>query len=144
MRLFFTDGVEIETRCALRATQHNDGWYVVGNGMLAACANEEDAASLLADMKKRRWESVIPMQVKEHLLGYCECCGDVEVIGMFQWDGTNYAIQEDALVACQGCGCSFVVQVGDEPYINGERSEGACSKERIRQSGECSEVPRGE
>jgi len=64
--------------------------------------------------------------VRYSSLGYCECCGD-EVHGSFVWDGTGYLVQEDSLVVCQKCGCSYVVQVGDEAYINGDQPpRGAC------------------
>jgi hypothetical protein len=44
--LRFTDGVEIETSGEYRTVRLRDGWYVVGHGTLAPCADEEQALRL--------------------------------------------------------------------------------------------------
>ncbi len=48
--LAFTDGVTIETSGPLRKLHLYDGWYVVGNGSLSPCKNEEDADTELKGM----------------------------------------------------------------------------------------------
>lgn len=41
--LRFNDGVNIDTSGPLRPLRLSDGWYVVGDGMLLAAADETDA-----------------------------------------------------------------------------------------------------
>jgi hypothetical protein len=42
----FTDGVEVDTSGELRTLELEDGWYVVGCGKLAPCANQLEAIAI--------------------------------------------------------------------------------------------------
>ncbi len=48
--LQFSDGVNIDTSGPLHIMRLNDGIFVVGNGMLLPCDDEEDARRALADL----------------------------------------------------------------------------------------------
>ena len=51
--LKFSDGVEIDTAGPLRVYEGPDGLYVVGEGMLCACGDREEAAQLMRDLRER-------------------------------------------------------------------------------------------
>ena len=44
--LRFNDGVEIDTSGDYRTLKLDDGWYVVGHGLLTPCADEEEAITV--------------------------------------------------------------------------------------------------
>jgi hypothetical protein len=52
-KMKFSDGVEIDTSGAYRTLQLHDGWYVVGEGLLAPCKDEEDAKQLRDELSSR-------------------------------------------------------------------------------------------
>jgi len=49
--LKFTDGVNINTSGKIRRLSLKDGLYVVGNGMLISCKDEEDVKNLIKRLK---------------------------------------------------------------------------------------------
>jgi len=49
--LNFSDGITVNTGGRLRLLHLDDGWYVVGNGMLIPCANFGDAKSELTKIQ---------------------------------------------------------------------------------------------
>jgi hypothetical protein len=46
--LKFSDGMEFDTSGSLHAEEREDGWYVVGNGMLIPVDSEEEANDYIA------------------------------------------------------------------------------------------------
>ncbi len=49
--LRFSDGVEIDTSGEYRTLKLKDGWYVVGQGTLQPCADQEEAVSVRDELK---------------------------------------------------------------------------------------------
>jgi len=54
MTLKFSDGVTIDTNGELRTLRLDDGWYVIGDGMLLPCSDREDAEEELAILRQAR------------------------------------------------------------------------------------------
>lgn len=52
MKLRFSDGIEIETSGNLRTLKLEDGWYVVGKGMLIPVENENAALAMINELGK--------------------------------------------------------------------------------------------
>jgi hypothetical protein len=50
----FNDGVNINTDGEYRIIKLKDGLYVVGHGFLCPCNSQEEAESILADLKSGR------------------------------------------------------------------------------------------
>lgn len=53
-RLNFSDGMEFDTTGPYRAEFRDDGWYVVGNGMLIPVASRQEANKLIKEMLKEQ------------------------------------------------------------------------------------------
>ena len=53
MTLSFNDGMTFNTEGPLRPTYRNDGWYVVGQGMLVAVATQQEACDLIEELNDR-------------------------------------------------------------------------------------------
>jgi hypothetical protein len=51
--LRFTDGVQIDTSGEYRTLKLQDGWYVVGRGLLKPCADQEEAIKVRDDLTSR-------------------------------------------------------------------------------------------
>ena len=49
--LTFTDGIQFNLSGELRTEQRNDGWYVVGNGMLIPVDSQESGNILISQLK---------------------------------------------------------------------------------------------
>ena len=49
--LRFTDGMEIDVSGNLRVVHRSDGWYVVGEGMLAAVNDPDDGERLIEELR---------------------------------------------------------------------------------------------
>lgn len=54
MTLRFSDGVEFDTSGPLRLTARQDGWYVVGMGMLVPVDTREEGLACIRDMQRRQ------------------------------------------------------------------------------------------
>lgn len=54
MKLRFSDGMEFDVSGRLHMIHRSDGWYVVGEGMLAAVNDPEDGARLIVGLRKGR------------------------------------------------------------------------------------------
>lgn len=52
--LKFTDGIEFDTRGALRIESRKDGLYVVGNGMLLAVDSKEEGEQLIRELSEKK------------------------------------------------------------------------------------------
>mgnify|MGYP001283900713 CR=1 FL=1 len=52
--LRFNDGITIDTSGPLRTMRLSDGWYVVGDGLLMAADDREDAELIVADLTNAR------------------------------------------------------------------------------------------
>ncbi len=52
----FSDGINVNTEGELRTLHVEDGWYVVGEGMLIPCADKDEAEAMLEEMKKEGGE----------------------------------------------------------------------------------------
>lgn len=51
--LRFNDGVNIDTSGELRKLKLDDGWYVVGQGMLIPVSSEEEADQIIEERNER-------------------------------------------------------------------------------------------
>ncbi|MCK4414979.1 MAG: hypothetical protein KAY32_15700 [Candidatus Eisenbacteria sp.] len=51
MKLRFSDGMELDTSGKLRVVHRKDGWYVVGEGMLAAVESPENGEKLIEELR---------------------------------------------------------------------------------------------
>lgn len=51
--LRFSDGVEMDTDGPLRIEEHDDGLYVVGEGLLCAVATREEGEELIRKLRRR-------------------------------------------------------------------------------------------
>jgi hypothetical protein len=51
MTLRFDDGMEFDTGGELRVVRRRDGWYVVGQGILAAVDDPEDGERLIEKLR---------------------------------------------------------------------------------------------
>lgn len=53
MRIEFDDGVSVDTGGALRAARLEDGWYVLGRGLLIPCDDARDAAAVVRELSRK-------------------------------------------------------------------------------------------
>lgn len=47
----FSDGMKINSSGELRSEHLKDGWYVIGEGMIIPCSDEDEAIKTLKEMK---------------------------------------------------------------------------------------------
>ncbi|MCK4414816.1 MAG: hypothetical protein KAY32_14875 [Candidatus Eisenbacteria sp.] len=53
MKVRFSDGMELDTSGKLRVVHRKDGWYVVGQGMLAAVDDPKEGERLIEELRQR-------------------------------------------------------------------------------------------
>lgn len=68
----FTDGVSFDTDGPLRLARRDDGWYVVGGGMLLPVASPDEGREIIAEMRARAGAETGPASWQ------CEDCGEAE------------------------------------------------------------------
>jgi hypothetical protein len=52
--LRFSDGEEFDTSVELQLTLRNDGWYVIGNGLLIPVSNVNEGRKELKEQKRKQ------------------------------------------------------------------------------------------
>tara|TARA_R100000008_G_scaffold86732_1_gene81198 strand:- start:3534 stop:3719 length:186 start_codon:yes stop_codon:yes gene_type:complete len=50
-KIKFDDGIEFDTACDYHLTRRNDGWYVVGNGLLCPVKDTDEGRQVIAEMR---------------------------------------------------------------------------------------------